>query len=158
MGWGDLAVSGHSLCTVDISASQLTLFLIGHVLLFLLLFMCRAIVKKLAVKFDGNAILSLDDINIFECYQDLCEESEKQNAMRQGIIHSGSCSSNCMKLGINAGNKDASSKQANELLPMHMETSLPPPLDFEMLDNAMPYYQLELRNILCYEITFNDYD
>ena len=32
------------------------------------------------------------------------------------------------------------------------------PLDFKMLDSAMPYYQLGLRNRLCYEITFNDYD
>ena len=31
------------------------------------------------------------------------------------------------------------------------------PLDFEMLDSAMPYYQTRLRNRLCYEITFNDY-
>ena len=28
----------------------------------------RAIIKKLAVKFEGNEILSIDDFNIFECY------------------------------------------------------------------------------------------
>ena len=32
------------------------------------------------------------------------------------------------------------------------------PLDFEMLDSAAPYYQAGLRNRLCYEITFNDYN
>ena len=32
------------------------------------------------------------------------------------------------------------------------------PLDFEMLDSLVPYYQAELRNRLCYEITFNDYN
>ena len=31
------------------------------------------------------------------------------------------------------------------------------PLDFEMLDIAMPYYQAVLGNKLCYEVTFNDY-
>ena len=31
----------------------------------------RAIVKKLAVKFEGNEILSIDDFDIFACYQDL---------------------------------------------------------------------------------------
>ena len=31
------------------------------------------------------------------------------------------------------------------------------PLDFEMLDSALPYYQAELRNRLCYKITFNEY-
>ena len=28
----------------------------------------RAIVKKLAVKFEGNDILSIDDFDIFACY------------------------------------------------------------------------------------------
>ena len=27
-----------------------------------------------------------------------------------------------------------------------------------MLDNAAPYYQARLRNRLCYELTFNDYN
>ena len=31
----------------------------------------RAIVKKLAVKFEGNEIMSVDDYDIFACYQDL---------------------------------------------------------------------------------------
>ena len=32
------------------------------------------------------------------------------------------------------------------------------PLDFEMLDSAAPHYQAGLRNRLCYELTFNDYN
>ena len=32
------------------------------------------------------------------------------------------------------------------------------PLHFEMLDGAAPYYQAGLRNRLCYEITFNNYN
>ena len=31
----------------------------------------RAIVKKLAVKFEGNEIMSIDDYDIFACYRDL---------------------------------------------------------------------------------------
>ena len=31
----------------------------------------RAIIKKLAVKFEGNEIMSLDDFDVFACYQDL---------------------------------------------------------------------------------------
>ena len=47
----------------------------------------RAIVKKLAVKFEGNEIMSIDDYDIFVCYQDLWKtKSEKKNAIRQGII------------------------------------------------------------------------
>ena len=32
------------------------------------------------------------------------------------------------------------------------------PLDFEMLDSALPYYQAGLENRLGYEITFNNYN
>ena len=47
----------------------------------------RTIVKKLAVKFEGNEILSIDDFHIFECYRDLWKtKCEKKNAVRQGII------------------------------------------------------------------------
>ena len=38
----------------------------------------RATVKKLAAKFEGNEILSIDNFDIFACYQDLWKtESEK---------------------------------------------------------------------------------
>ena len=43
----------------------------------------RAIVKKLAVKFEGNEIMSVDDYDLFACYQDLWKtKSEKKNAIR----------------------------------------------------------------------------
>ena len=43
----------------------------------------RAILKRLAVKFKGNEILSVDDFDVFTWYQDLWKtESEKQNAVR----------------------------------------------------------------------------
>ena len=42
----------------------------------------RAIIKKLAVKFEGNGILSIDNFDIFACYRDLWKtKSEKQNAI-----------------------------------------------------------------------------
>ena len=42
----------------------------------------RTIIKKLAVKFEGNEILSIDDFDIFACYQDLWNtKSEKRNAI-----------------------------------------------------------------------------
>ena len=31
----------------------------------------RAIMKKLAVKFEGNEIMSVDDFDVFACYRDL---------------------------------------------------------------------------------------
>ena len=59
----------------------------------------RGIVKKLAVKFKENEILGVDDFDVFSCYQDLCKtELEKQNTVRQDIIHSSGCTESCMKL------------------------------------------------------------
>ena len=59
----------------------------------------RAIIKKLAVKFDGKDILIIDNFDIFACYQDLWKtKSEKRNAIRQGIISNDGCTDNCIKL------------------------------------------------------------
>ena len=69
----------------------------------------RAIMKKLAVKFEGNEIMSIDDYDLFACYQDLWKtKSEKRNAIRQGIIFSNGCMENCIKLRINASDKSTS--------------------------------------------------
>ena len=57
----------------------------------------RAIIKKLAVKFERNEILSIDDFDIFACYRDLWKtKSEKRNAIRQGIISNDGCMENCI--------------------------------------------------------------
>ena len=66
----------------------------------------RAIVKKLAVKFEGNEIMSIDDFDVLACYRDLWKtKSEKRNAIRQGIISTDGYTENCIKLRINAGDK-----------------------------------------------------
>ena len=76
----------------------------------------RAIVKKLAVKFEGNEILSIDDFDVFACYRNLWKtESEKWSTVRQGIIYSGGCSENCMKLQINASDKDGSNDKSKAI-------------------------------------------
>ena len=118
----------------------------------------RAIVKKLAVKFEGNEIRSVDDFDVFACYRDLWKtKSEKGNAIRQGIISTDGCTENCIKLRINAGNKDATSVQDKAIGDAYGNKFIIP-LDFAMLDSAAPYYQAGLRNRLCYQITFNDYN
>ena len=66
----------------------------------------KAIIKKLAVKSEGNEIMSVDNFDMFACYQDLWKtKSEKRNAIRQGIISNDGCMENCIKLRINAGDK-----------------------------------------------------
>ena len=55
----------------------------------------RAIIKKLAVKFEGNEIMSVDDYDVLACYRDLWKtKSEKRNAIRQGIISNDGCTEN----------------------------------------------------------------
>ena len=118
----------------------------------------RAIVKKLAVKFEGNEIMSMDDFDVLACYRDLWKtKSEKRNAIWQGIISNDGCTKNCIKLRINAGNKDATNAQDKAIADAYGNKFIIP-LDFEMLDSAAPYYQAGLRNKLCYELTFNDYN
>ena len=116
----------------------------------------RAIVKKLAVKFEENEIMSIDNYDIFACYRDLWKTKlEKRNAIQQGIISTDGCTKNCIKLRINAGDKSTSNKQDNAIADAYRNKFIIP-LDFEMLDSAAPYYQAGLKNRLCYEITFND--
>ena len=118
----------------------------------------RAIMKKLAVKFEGNEIMSIDDYDLFTCYQDLWKtKSEKRNAIQQGIISTDRCIENCIKLRINAGDKNTGNAQDKPIADAYGNKFIIP-LDFEMLDSAAPYYQAGLRNRLCYEITFNDYN
>ena len=64
---------------------------------------------------------------------------------------------NCIKLRINAADKDASNKNDKAIANAYRNKFLIP-LDFEMLDSSAPYYQAGFGNRLCYEITFNDYN
>ena len=118
----------------------------------------RAIIKKLAAKFEGDEKLSIDDYDIFACYRDLWKtKSEKGNAIRQGIISDDGCTENCIKLRINTSDKSAGNKQGKAIADTY-GNKFAIPLDFEMLDSALPYYQAGLGNRLCYEIMFNDYN
>ena len=83
----------------------------------------KAILKKLAVKFEGNEIMSIDNFDVFACYRDLWKtKSEKRNAIRQGIISNDRCPENCIKLRINAGDKMLQMPKIR-LLQMCMETN-----------------------------------
>ena len=118
----------------------------------------RAIVKNLAVKFEGNEIMSVDDFDVLACYRDLWKtKKEKRNAIHQGIISTDGCMENCIKLRINAGDKNALNAQDKAIAVAYRKKFIIP-LDFEMLDSAAPYYQAGLGNRLCYKLTFNDYN
>ena len=118
----------------------------------------RTIIKKLAVKFERNEILSIDNFDIFACYRDLWKTKlEKKNAIHQGIISNDGCMENCIKLRINAVDKSTSNKKGGAIAEAYRNKFLIP-LDFEMLDSSAHYYQAGLGNRLCYEITFSDYN
>ena len=105
----------------------------------------RAIIKKLAVKFEGNEIMSVNDYDVPACYRDLWKtRSAKKNAIRQGIISNGGCMENCIKLKINADNKGATNAQDKAIADAYGNKFIIP-LDFEMLDSAAPYYKSRLR-------------
>ena len=105
----------------------------------------RAIMKKLAVKFEGNEIMSVDDSDIFACYQGLWKtKSEKRNDIQQGIISTDGCMEKCIKLRINAANKDATSIQDKAIADAYRNKFIIP-LDFEMLDSAAPYTKQALE-------------
>ena len=76
--------------------------------------------------------------------------------MRQGIISNDDCTLNCIKLRINAKDKSTSNPLDNAITNAY-GNKLIIPLNFEMLDIVIPYYQSGFRNRLCYEITFNEY-
>ena len=61
-----------------------------------------------------------------------------------------------MKLRINTKDKDTTIAQDDAIAKAYRKEFIIP-VDFEMLDSAMPYYQAGLGNQLCYEITFNDH-
>ena len=96
---------------------------------------------------------------MFACYQDLWKtKSEKRNAIRQGIISTdGDLTPNCMKLRINAGDKSAGVDRDKAIADAYRNKFIIP-LDFGMLDSAMPYYQAGLRNRLYYKLKFNNYN
>ena len=87
----------------------------------------RAIVKKLAVKFEGNEIMSIDDFNVFACCRDLWKtKSEKRNAIWQGIISNVGSMENCIKLRINAGDKNASNAQGKAIADVYRNNIIIP--------------------------------
>ena len=95
----------------------------------------RAIIKKLAVKFEGNEI---DNFDIFPWYQDLWKtRPEKRNAIWQGIISRDGCTENCIKLRINTADKDATNGQDKAIADAYRNKFIIP-LDFEILDSSAP--------------------
>ena len=63
-----------------------------------------------------------------------------------------------MKLRINAGDKSTTPPPQDKAIANTYGNKFIIPLDFEMLDSAMPYYQAGLTNRLSHELLFYDYN
>ena len=112
----------------------------------------RAIVKKTTIKISGNEVMSIDDSDIYHCYIDLWKSpSERLNMAYQGVGKA-----NMLKHRIGAGN--AGSDKEDEAIAKAFGTRFCIPLDFELLETHMPFYQAGLGDRLEYELTFNDYN
>ena len=112
----------------------------------------RAIVKQVVVKLEGNEIFSLDDADVFKCFSDLWKTTtERSNLVLQGI-----CNENTLKLRSSAA--DASTTVVADVATYTAYGSrFAIPLDFELLESHMPFYQNALADKLSYELRFNDH-
>ena len=112
----------------------------------------RAIIKKTTIRISGNEIMSIDDSNIYHCYIDLWKTPyEVANMAYQGIGKV-----NMLKHRVGAGDK--SSDKEDEAIADAYKNRFCIPLDFEILETHMPFYQAGLGDRLEYELTFNYYN
>ena len=111
----------------------------------------RAIVKTLTIKISGNEVMS----DVFHCYNDLWKTaSERANNHYRGIDASDNRNTTGTRVG--AGNGD-SSVVADKAIADAFGDRFFAPLDFELLESHMPFYQSALGDRLEYDLTFNDY-
>ena len=112
----------------------------------------RAIINKTTIRISGNEVMSIDDSDIYHCHVDLWKSpTERINMAYQGIGKA-----NMLKHRIGAG--DAAADTEDEAIAKAYGNRFCIPLDFELLETHMPFYQAGLGDRLEYELTFNDYD
>ena len=117
----------------------------------------RTVVQNLGrtIKISGNEVMSIDDSDVFHCYNDLWKKApERANCHYQGI--DASDNRNTTRIRVGAGNRD-SSFAADKAIADVFGDRFFTPLDFELLESHMPFYQNALGDRLEYEHTFNDY-
>ena len=112
----------------------------------------RAIIKKTTIRISGNEVMSIDDSDIYHCYIDLWKTpTERVNMAYQGIGKT-----NMLKHRVGAGSANADKE--DKTIAKAYGNRFCIPLDFELLETHMPFYQAGLGDRLEYELTFNDYN
>ena len=112
----------------------------------------RAIIKKTTIRISGNEVMSIDDSDIYHCYVDVWKSpSELVNMAYQGI-------GKANMLNHRVGARNATANTGDEAIADAYKNRFCIPLDFELLESHMPFYQAGLGDRLEYELTFNDYN
>ena len=108
------------------------------------------------MKLEGNEIISIDDYDVLYSYYDCWKgTTERANDVFQGIVEADGQTENAIKHRINAADK--SSNARDETVASIYDNRFCIPLDFEILESTIPFYQYGLGSRLTYELTFNDY-
>ena len=116
----------------------------------------RNIIRKLVVKLDGNEIISIDDYDVLFSYIDSWKTAtERRNAIFQGIVEADGQTENAIKHRINATDKANNAK--DQTVASIYDNRFCIPLDFELLESTIPFYQYGLGSRLTYELTSNAY-
>ena len=116
----------------------------------------RNIIRKLVVKLEGNEIISIDDYDVLYSYYDCWKgTTERANDVFQGIVEADGQTENAIKHRINAGDKASNTR--DETVASIYDNRFCIPLDFEILESTIPFYQYGLGSRLTYELTFSDY-
>ena len=116
----------------------------------------RNIIRKLVVKLEGNEIISIDDYDVLYSYYDCWKgTTERANDVFQGIVEADGQTKNAIKHRINAADKASNARDETVASIYYNRFCIP--LDFELLESTIPFYQYGLGSRLTYELTFNDY-
>ena len=100
----------------------------------------RAIVKKLTIKMSGNEVMSIDDSDVFHCYNDLWKTApERANGHYQGI--DASDNRNTTRIRVSARNRDSSVATDKAIADVFGDRFFTP-LGFKLLESHMPFYQV----------------
>ena len=116
----------------------------------------RNIIRKLAVKLEGNEIISIDDYDVLFLYIDSWKcKTERLNAVFQGIVDADSQTENAIKHRINSGDKANNAKDQTVASIFNNRFCIL--LDFEILESSLSLYQYGSGSHLTYELTFANY-
>ena len=115
----------------------------------------RAIVQRITIRIAGNPIQTIECADIYYCYEDLWKTThERKNAVYQGIDTSKNANVN--KIRIGAEDKDAT-LAADVAVAGLFGNRFCIPLDFEILETDMPFYQTAFNDSLEYEFTIKNH-